>query len=122
MKLTKETLRKIVKEVIAETEVIKNILKNRDYLLLRNKSYYFRDAKLYDEEVTTLLKILKYDNIEIAERDEYYYWLFGAFQNLGKFDQSRNVYEQWKAEMSLYDESNIPYLNIAHTMINFLPK
>ena len=87
-----------------------------------NKSYYFRDAKLYDEEVTTLLKILKYDNIEIAERDEYYYWLFFAFQNLGKFDQSRNIYEQWNAEMSLYDESNTPYLNTAHIMINFLPK
>jgi TolB-like protein len=115
-------LKKTNEEVIDETEVIKNILKNRDYLLLSNKSYYFRDAKLYDEEVTTLLKILKYDNIEIAERDEYYYWLFFAFQNLGKFDQSRNIYEQWNAEMSLYDESNTPYLNIAHTMINFLPK
>jgi hypothetical protein len=115
-------LKKTNEEVIAETEEIKNILQNRDYLLLQNKSEYYRDAKLYEEEVTTLLKILKYDNIEIAERDQYYWYLFNAFQNLGKFDQSRNVYEQWNAEMSLYSESNTPGLNTAHTIISFLPK
>ena len=124
MKNFRSTYAKVKKTndaIIAENEVIKNLLNNRDYLLLKDKSEYYRDIELYEEEAIALLKIMKYKNIKIAERDQYYYFLMTVFYNLGKFDKARNVYQQWDSEISSNGYSS-PTIGGMQAMLNIYPK
>ena len=64
---------------------------------------------------------MKYKNIKIAERDQYYYFLMTVFYNLGKFDKARNVYQQWDSEISSNGYSS-PTIGVMQAMLNIYPK